>query len=440
MNVKLTIKDRVKEFRRVRAGDIERHPLNYRTHPGPQREAMDDILQEVGIAGALVCYEKEDGTLRLIDGELRKDTDEDIEWPVLILDVDEAEANLLLATYDPLSAMATADPEVLGKLLHQVETGSEAIQSMLADLAEEAAVDWGTADEEELEDVKPQVDRAAELQEEWGTESGQLWIIEGKQTHRLLCGDSTKAEDVERLMNGEKAALCFTSPPYSDQRTYDGTANLSPEYLAQFIAAAKDECKVFAVNLGIARKGGQVDCYWNTYIEAADSVGLGLLSWNIWHLTGGYSVGQLTAMFPIEHEWIFVFGKSPIDLIPTVPNNAAGKTKSATDRSANGDMSNVKRVPIRACRELGTVVDAVPVQNNADHPAQYPIELAEAYIKSFRGGVYDPFLGSGTTMLAAEQLNRRCYGMEISPAYCAVILQRMKDAGCRCELAEEAPA
>ena len=373
-----------------------------------------------------------DGHERLWQALAAVETNPDVRIDVEYVELSEAEEAKALAVLDATTELAEVDPIKLDELLRDFETSSEALAGMLSDLADSA----GVLDEPEVEDIEPQIDRADVLMEEWGTAEGQLWIIEGKQTHRLLCGDSTKADDVGRLMGGEKAGLCFTSPPYSDQRTYDGTANLSPEYLSQFITAAKDDCKVFAVNLGISRKAGQVDCYWDTYIEAADSAGIGLLSWNIWHLTGGYSIGQLTAMFPIEHEWIFVFGKSPVDLIPTVPNNAAGKTKSATDRSANGNMSDVKRVPIRACRELGTVVDAVPVQNNADHPAQYPIELASKYIASFAGSVYDPFLGSGTTMLAAEQLNRKCYGMEISPKYCAVILQRMKDAGCKCTLEE----
>jgi modification methylase len=77
---------------------------------------------------------------------------------------------------------------------------------------------------------------------------------------------------------------------------------------------------------------------------------------------------------------------------------------------------------------------------NKSHAVAFPIELPSRCIRSVTCPgelVIDPFLGSGTTMLAAEQLNRRCFGMEISPAYCAVILQRMTDAGCECELVEE---
>ena len=65
-----------------------------------------------------------------------------------------------------------------------------------------------------------------------------------------------------------------------------------------------------------------------------------------------------------------------------------------------------------------------PVTVNTEHPAQFPIALPAEYLKAFGGAVYDPFLGSGTTLIAAEQLGRRCFGMEISPAYCDVIVKR----------------
>src|SRR5690606_13889295 len=65
---------------------------------------------------------------------------------------------------------------------------------------------------------EPETDRAEELQEKWGTERGQLWLIpsaDGRRTHRLLCGDATAADDVARLLDGQRAHLAFTSPPYN---------------------------------------------------------------------------------------------------------------------------------------------------------------------------------------------------------------------------------
>ncbi len=178
------------------------------------------------------------------------------------------------------------------------------------------------------------------------------------------------------------------------------------------------------MNLGIARRGGFVDRYWESYISTAADCGFGLLSWNVWYRTGGYSVGQVTAMFPIEHEFIFVFGRSSRQLVPTIPNKHGGETIVSTNRNAAGAIGTKKMHHCRTHRELGTVLVSTPVNKNEEHPAQFPVALPSEYMKAFGGDVYDPFLGSGTTLIAAEQLGRKCYGMEISPAYCDVIVKR----------------
>jgi len=135
----MNIRDRVKELRRVKASELMPNPKNWRTHPTQQADALKGILAEVGIAGALLARETNAG-LQLIDGHLRADTSPDTEWPVLVLDVDEAEADKLLATYDPLTAMAEADAAKLDELLRGIDTGSEALQEMLAGLAKDTGL------------------------------------------------------------------------------------------------------------------------------------------------------------------------------------------------------------------------------------------------------------------------------------------------------------
>jgi ParB-like chromosome segregation protein Spo0J len=155
---------------------------------------MRGVLEELGYADALIAREV-NGGLQLIDGHLRAETTPDTEVPVLVVDLDQAEADMLLATLDPLAAMAQADKENLDAVLRSVDTGNEAIQEMLSDLAKENKL----YDTEEVEE-----DEAPEPPEEAATNPGDLWLL---GEHRLLCGDSTKEEDVARLMNGEKAAL-----------------------------------------------------------------------------------------------------------------------------------------------------------------------------------------------------------------------------------------
>ncbi len=129
------VRDRVKELRRVPARDLHPNPKNWRTHPQPQQDALRGVLTEIGYADALLAREGDGGELILVDGHLRKDTTPDAVVPVLVLDVTEAEANTLLATLDPLAAMAEADKDALDKLLRDVQTGSEAVGAMLKNLA-----------------------------------------------------------------------------------------------------------------------------------------------------------------------------------------------------------------------------------------------------------------------------------------------------------------
>ena len=136
------MRDRIVDFRRVPAGDLAVNSRNFRTHPEAQREALRGLLKEVGIADALLAYhsERDGGRLTLIDGELRKTDNPDALWPVLITDLNDAEADLMLSTLDPLSAMAGTDAGKLDALLHDVTTDDAAVQEMLSKLAEESGI------------------------------------------------------------------------------------------------------------------------------------------------------------------------------------------------------------------------------------------------------------------------------------------------------------
>jgi len=130
----LKIKDRIKEFKRVKSSELAANPLNWRTHLDHQRKAFRGILDEIGIAGAVVAYQTSQG-LRLIDGHLRKEEyGKDTPIPVLILDVTEEEANKLLATFDPISDMAGMNNEALNQLLESVAFNSDDVNLLLDSL------------------------------------------------------------------------------------------------------------------------------------------------------------------------------------------------------------------------------------------------------------------------------------------------------------------
>ncbi len=127
-------RDRIKELRRVRAGDLRPCPWNWRDHPPEQREALEAILAEVGFAGAGLARELEDGSLELIDGHMRAELDLDQEMPVLILDVTEEEAKKILATHDPLGAMSTDNVEARRRLLEEIDAEEASLRKMIADM------------------------------------------------------------------------------------------------------------------------------------------------------------------------------------------------------------------------------------------------------------------------------------------------------------------
>ena len=150
----MKIRDRIKELRRVMASDLVPNPKNWRTHPKAQQDALRGVLAEVGMADAVLARELPDGSLMLIDGHLRAETIADAMVPVLVLDVTEDEADKLLATLDPLAAMAHSDAVKLDELLRNVQTGNESLQQMLADTAAQAGLYTEQWDGKETQDVE----------------------------------------------------------------------------------------------------------------------------------------------------------------------------------------------------------------------------------------------------------------------------------------------
>jgi hypothetical protein len=127
----MNVRDRIQALRRVKASRLRPHPGNWRTHPIAQQEAVRGLLAEIGYADALLVRELDDGSLELIDGHLRAEITPDADVPVLIVDLDDAEAAKLLALHDPVANMAEPNNAVLAELLEQVETENRAVRAVL---------------------------------------------------------------------------------------------------------------------------------------------------------------------------------------------------------------------------------------------------------------------------------------------------------------------
>ena len=138
----IVIKDRIVEFRRVPGRELQDNEGNWRTHPQMQREALQEILVEVGITGALLVYysERHGGALTIIDGHMRSSEYPDVEWPCLITDLDDAEADLVLATLDPLAALAETSAAQLEKLTAGLDPQGTGLQAMMVQQRAEASL------------------------------------------------------------------------------------------------------------------------------------------------------------------------------------------------------------------------------------------------------------------------------------------------------------
>src|ERR1019366_8114597 len=135
----------IRELRRIPARELQPNPKNYRRHPKEQSAAMRGLLNEIGYAGAVLARELPDGRLQLIDGHLRIETTPKATVPVLVLDVTEDEADKILLTFDPVSAMALAEKAPMEALLATVRTEDKAIAAMLERVAGESA--WQIAEQ-----------------------------------------------------------------------------------------------------------------------------------------------------------------------------------------------------------------------------------------------------------------------------------------------------
>ena len=428
----MKIRDRIKEFRRVKASDLAPSPKNWRTHPKAQKEALQGLLAEIGFAGAVLARETPNG-LMLIDGHLRTETAADSEIPVLILDVDEAEADKILATFDPIGAMAGADAAALDALLRGVETSSEAVAGMLAELAKEAGLYQKEIKEDEA--PEPPADPIAK--------AGDLWIL---GEHRVLCGDSTKAEDVGRLMGGKAIHLAFTSPPYASQRTYDESSGFLPVHPDEFVswfkmiqAPIKEKMAIdgsFFINIKPAAEDLERLLYvFDLVLAMKRDWGWMFAEEFCWKRNG--IPQRVVRRFKNQFEPIYQFVLGEWKFRPEDVRHHSKKVPQAMGKGA-GDTNAARRQGKQSAVEPNEVLEGMAYPGNrispfssagqaTGHPASFPASLPSFFIQAFSDSsdiVYDPFLGSGSTLIAAEQLGRRCYGMEISPAYCDVIVQR----------------
>lgn len=262
---------------------------------------------------------------------------------------------------------------------------------------------------------------------------GEVYVL---GDHRLMCGDSTNADDVARLMGGEKADLCFTSPPYGQQRDYTNECKEKCQdwdglMRGVFGNLPMADAGQVLVNLGLIHRAGEWIPYWESWIDWMREQGWLRVGWYVWDQGAGLP-GKWNGRYSPSHEFVFHFNrvsvepkkfvkKKPENIRETSTSRSTMRRKDGTLKALSnpGASSQPNKIPDSVIR-----INRMHGGHGIDHPAIFPVELPAHVINSWQGVVYEPFCGSGTTIIAAEQLNRQCFGMEISPKYCDITRRR----------------
>jgi DNA modification methylase len=379
-----------RELKNVPLADLIPYARNPRKNdPAVQRVAAS--LKEYGLVKNSIVVDED---MVLITGHTTTKAMQALKWATApevtqVFGLTEAQKKAYRIADNKLGELAAWDDELLALELDDLKvldfdldlTGFDDKElGKILDAGKEASED----------DYEPPVEIETSIQR------GDLFAL-GR--HRLLCGDSTSAEDVGRLMDGEKADLLLTDPPYGvsyvgktkDALTIENDA-LTEEGLEELIRGA----------FSIAETNCRPGAYWYATVPpgplhllfADDWKARGILRQIMVWVKDSMVLGH--SEYHYQHEPI-LFGWIP------------------GERYKNPD------------RTRTTVWECPRPKASREHPTMKPVALwARAIQDGSREAdlVFDPFLGSGTTLVACEQLGRTCYGMEISPQYCQVIIDR----------------
>jgi DNA modification methylase len=425
------IPDRIKALRRVLAGDLKPHPKNWRRHPESQRNALLGLLAEIGYADVLLTRELPDGSLQIIDGHLRAETTPDCLVPVLVTDLTEDEAEKVLLTHDPLASMATADKENLESLLASLKFESPDVSAMLEGLATEFKIDPQAL----IFQGQTDPDAIPEPPDNPTTHPGDLWLL---GQHCLLCGDSSKAEEVDRLLDGAVIHLVNTDPPYNVKveprsnnaiaaglSSFQGTRHHQGLDLARHPDKAKPTQKKLRAKDRPLANDFLSDEDFDRLLDAwFGNIARVLLPGHSFFIWAGYANLGNYPPFLKKHDLYFSEGivwdkQWPVltrkDFMGAFELAFYGWKLGAAHRffgpNNATDLWSVKKV------------NPLDMQHLTEKPVALAVRAMQ-YSSQPGENVLDLFGGSGSTLIAAEQTGRRAFLMEIDPLYCDVIVCR----------------
>lgn len=247
------------------------------------------------------------------------------------------------------------------------------------------------------------------------TKLGDIWVL---GNHRLMCGDSTSIDAVEKLMGGQKADICFTSPPYGLGKSIALSGNKAMNKNESAYKTHKDDAEEWlnlmdgwwGASLGAVEKG------WVVNIQPLAGNKRNLMKWiydrvenlsDIVTWDKGHAAPQMAqGVMASRYEWMIIFGE----------NNAS---RSIPCSSWRGTIQSVYSAPPQRDNEFSSI-----------HAATMPTHVPTFVIQKLcdlSKKIYEPFCGTGTTIIAAEKIQKQCFGMEIDPLYVDVTIKRWQD-------------
>jgi DNA modification methylase len=440
--------------------ELRAHPGNARLHGAEQLEQIKASMLAFGFTNPLLV--DEDGVLIAGHGRLAAAVSLGLEKvPVIVLrHLSAAQKEALRLADNRIAENATWDQALLRDALAAVQAAAEIDLASLGFSADElgallAAAESAVTDGDAPEEVQPDgagipaphvgsaeqdeaddpADAAPEPLRRVITRTGDLWRL---GEHRLLCGDSTDAAFVARVMGEDRAALLFTSPPYGNQRDYTTGGVSDWDVLMQGVfahlgAALRSDAQVL-VNLGLIHREGEWQPYWQGWLDWMRGQGwrrFGLYAWDQGPGLPGDWNGRLAPAF----ELLFHFNREARQPNKIVPCKWAGTpNKGSGLRAADGEVKAYTHIglPVQEMRIPDAVLRITRHKGRGietEHPAVFPVALPEFLMRAYtneREVVFEPFSGSGTTLLAGQRIGRRVAAIELAPAYVDLTIARWR--------------
>lgn len=405
--------------------------------PGdPEYEKLKRSIQEFGYVEPVIWNKQ---TQTVVGGHQRLKVMKDLgytEVDCVIVDLDREKEKALNIALNKISG--SWDELMLSNLLQDLEQSGYDITMTGFDMAEIKEL-FGSGSMENVEEDNFDAEKAAEEINEPVTKTGDLWLIDG---HRLLCGDSTKHSDVSTVFDGKQADIMLTDPPYNvDYGASLESRNISSlgradSNIANDNLSDSDFYKFLLSFYKTAHKhlkaGAPVYVFHSTketvnFIEALKNAGFKYAQTLVWY-KNHFTLGRQDYQWihePILYGWKEGSGHYFID-------DRTSKTVFEDERKDIKKMSKTELQELldKIFKLQNTVICDNKPTKSLEHPTMKPITLCARliYNSSLEGDiVYEPFAGSGSTIIAAEQLNRNCYAIELEPKYCDVIVRRYRE-------------